>query len=233
VTDDRTLLTRLAGELHRQADQESTVQTALRHVLEIVPDADAVSVTVRSRRTGTLTTIASTGEPATSADAAQNELDEGPCVEAAPDQHWHRSGDVATDARWPQWGPRVAQLGIASVLSVPMSFEGLPAGAINLYAVRPGAFDSPDVAEFAALYAAHLAMAVGIARKTEGLQTAMHSRHRIGIAQGILVATYDLSVEQSFALLRRYSSTTNTKINALAEDIIKRRTLPGFENDGS
>ena len=48
----------------------------------------------------------------------------------------------------------------------------------------------------------------------------------IGLAQGILMQIYDLSVDQSFELLVRYSSHSNTKLSEVAEHVVEHRALP-------
>ena len=46
-------------------------------------------------------------------DALQHELSEGPCLDALRKDHTVASDNLATDARWPRWGPQVAeQLGL-------------------------------------------------------------------------------------------------------------------------
>ena len=72
----------------------------------------------------------------------------------------------------------------------------------------------------------HATNALNSARLVSGLQTAVHSRHLIGVAQGILMATYDLTMDQSFELLRRYSSQTNTKIRDVAQHVVDTGALP-------
>ena len=72
----------------------------------------------------------------------------------------------------------------------------------------------------------HATNALNSARLVSGLQTAVHSRHLIGVAQGILMSTYDLTMDQSFELLRRYSSQTNTKIRDVAQHVVDSGSLP-------
>ena len=64
---------------------------------------------------------------------------------------------------------------------------------------------------------------------SSGLRTALHSRHMIGVAQGILMQLYELNMDQSFELLRRYSSHTNTKLGEVAEYVVANRALPDDE----
>lgn len=221
---DAVRLTELVSEIRAQDDEHAALEVVLKRIAEIVPDADFVSVTVR--RNGSTETVASTDERADRADAAQYRLGEGPCLAAAIEEQWFRSGDVERDPRWPHWGPEAAAEGARSILAVPLLIEGQLVGAINMYSTRLSGFGDADEIEFATLYAVHVAQVVAAEREIAGLQTAMQSRHTIGAAQGILMERYGLGLEEAFAILRRYSSTTNTKLSEVAALIVRTRQLP-------
>lgn len=59
-----------------------------------------------------------------------------------------------------------------------------------------------------------------------GLETALHSRHSIGMAQGILMSRYGISQESAFEVLKRYSSHTNTKLREVAHLVVEMKGLP-------
>lgn len=59
----------------------------------------------------------------------------------------------------------------------------------------------------------------------------MESRHLIGVAQGILMHTYDLDLDRSFELLRRYSSHTNTKLRDVARHVVDHGRLPAASSN--
>lgn len=224
VTLDAERLTSLVSEMRAQSGESATLDIVLKRLTEIVPDAHSVSITLR--RGDHTETIASTDGQADRADAAQYELEEGPCLEAAAEDQWFRSGDIEHDQRWPRWGPAAAALGMRSILAVPLLVEGQLVGAINMYSGDVGAFDDLAEIDFAALYAVHIARTVATEREIAGLQTAMHTRHVIGAAQGILMERFGVGLDESFAILRRYSSTTNTKLNEVAGLIVATRRLP-------
>jgi AmiR/NasT family two-component response regulator len=69
------------------------------------------------------------------------------------------------------------------------------------------------------------------ARLVSGLQTAVQSRHLIGVAQGILMNRYELTLEQSFEVLRRFSSQANIKLRDLATTVIEHRRLPDLDSE--
>ena len=218
----------LSRDLFGAPHEEPTTDAVLRRALEVVRSSQHASVTMR--RGGATQTVASTSDLASECDRLQHELGEGPCVDAALEQEPFVAGDLDRDPRWPTWGHRVAELGVHSVLSVQLSTPSEVLGALNLYAERRRAFDRDDV-DAALIFTTHAANALGTARLVTGLQTAMESRHLIGVAQGILMHTYDLDLDRSFELLRRYSSHTNTKLRDVARHVVDHGRLPAASSN--
>lgn len=91
---------------------------------------------------------------------------------------------------------------------------------MTLYSHRRMAWDEHNY-DVALLYATHAALALDAAQVITGLRTALGSRHRIGVAQGILMQRHGLSLQQSFGVLKRFSNDTNTKLSDLAGDIVR------------
>ncbi|MBI4899721.1 MAG: GAF and ANTAR domain-containing protein, partial [Actinobacteria bacterium] len=150
----------------------------------------------------------------------------GPCIQVADTGGWLRSGDVGTDARFPVGGPRAAEVGVGSLLSVSVTEREEPLGALNLYSDEPGAFVDRDVVDLALVYATHATTALSSARRATTLRAAVRSRHVIGMAQGIAMERYDIDQHQSFELLRLLSSTTNVKQRDIANQIAETRAFP-------
>jgi hypothetical protein len=50
------------------------------------------------------------------------------------------SGSLGGDQRWPQFGSRVARLGVHSVVSLPLVTNAGVLGAMNVYAHQKNAF---------------------------------------------------------------------------------------------
>ena len=65
------------------------------------------------------------------------------------------------------------------------------------------------------------------AQHEQTLWEAIDSRHQIGQAQGILMERYNLSADQAFAVLRRYSQEQNRKLREVANEVVSTRHLPG------
>ena len=77
----------------------------------------------------------------------------------------------------------------------------------------------------AQVIADHAAVAVANARTESTLWQAIEARKLIGQAQGILMERFDLTDEQAFAVLRRYSQDSNIKLRDVAQRLISTRNL--------
>lgn len=209
------------------SEERPTLQSVVERAVDVVPACDWATVTMRKRRNRT-ETVASTGEIATSADELQYELGEGPCLSAVHESEPRLSNHLGDSRDWPRWGPRAAELGVHSLLGIQLATPDEVIGALNLYSGQPAAFTRDDI-DIAVIYATHATNALTAARMATGLRTALHSRHMIGVAQGILMQVYELTMEQSFELLRRYSSHTNTRLSDVAEHVVEHRALPDYD----
>jgi len=170
-------------------------------------------------------TAAATDPIIEAADRLQTELGEGPCLQAIWDEETFVVGDTACDPRWPLFGPKVAALGLRSILSVRLHSGDQTLGAINFYCTDVRVFDRDDIA-VAQIFAQHASVALATVKREEGLRIAIDSRHLIGQAQGILMERFSLSADKAFAVLRRYSQDNNIKLRALAEEVVRTRELP-------
>ena len=117
---------------------------------------------------------------------------------------------MSTDERWPRWQTAAANAGIGSALHVPMRASDRKTGVLSLYNSEPKAFTVDDEA-IAHILARHASVAVATARQ-EAMAQAVDARKLVGQAMGILMERFDIDGDQAFAVLRRYSQDTNTKL---------------------
>lgn len=82
---------------------------------------------------------------------------------------------------------------------------------------------SVDIAE---IFLRHVDQAVQCVVTRDTLQQAVAGRHRIGIAQGIVMTRHQLSAEQAFAVLQQRSQHTNVKLRTVADQVIRTGELP-------
>ncbi|HET9562460.1 MAG TPA: ANTAR domain-containing protein [Propionibacteriaceae bacterium] len=91
------------------------------------------------------------------------------------------------------------------------------------YATGPGTL-SPytDIAE---AFAHHASLALGAAMERDNMNRAVAARHRVGLAQGILMTRRQLTAGQAFALLKRESQNTHVKLRTIAQRVIQTGDL--------
>jgi GAF domain-containing protein len=155
----------------------------------------------------------------------QMDAHEGPLVEAMRGRTPILIRDTATDDRWPEWAGRVRELGVRTVLDVPLTTSTGTIGVLGLYSTKPDAFDTDDEA-IAHILARHASVAVANARHDESMAQAIDARKLVGQAMGILMERYGIDADRAFAILRRYSQDTNTKLRDVAHELIETRKLP-------
>lgn len=180
----------------------------------------AVSLSV-DRRRHLVETPAASDELVLRADELQYQYKEGPCLSALWTDGVYLSPDVERDERWPSWGPRAAELGLRSVLSLRLATDESILAALNLYSEDLDGFDGVDI-DLAHTLATHAGMALAASHKIQMLETAMSTRHTIGMAQGILMQRFGLGQEQAFRVLVRYSQDHNEKLREVASRIVQR-----------
>ena len=104
--------------------------------------------------------------------------------------------------------------------------EGSPRQPVRLvwYSRRPASLSSyADVAE---AFAHHASLALGAVTVRDNLNRAVAARHRVGLAQGILMTRRQLTAVQAFALLKRESQNTRVKLRTIAQTVIQTGDLP-------
>ena len=198
--------------------------------LAMVPGVEQASITER-RSTG-FRTMGATGDVATRGDDIQYELNSGPCVDAILNSTVFRTGDIANDPRWPEFGRRAhAETGASSMLSFRLFYETdvdrERLTGLNLYSTQAEAFDdvSQSIATVLATHGAQTLAAATAREKAAQLERALINGREIGMAIGVLMATHKITQDNAFALLRVVSQNTNRKVAELARDVIETGTL--------
>ena len=216
-------LAHISEQLAANKEQAPTVEEIASQAQAFVPGCDVASLTLRRR--GRWETLGSTDPLADDADALQYALSEGPCLDAARDDPVWVSNRLGSDPRWPRWGPEAETLGIRSVVSIRLRGPDQVYGSLNLYGREEESFDH-EGRDLAAIFGVHAAIALHASTQITGLENALTSRHRIGLAQGMLMERYGLSEVTSFEALKRLSSHTNRPLRDIAHDVVATGRLP-------
>lgn len=215
-------LVRMAVDLHEQPDVEQTAERFLEYVLTTLATRHASVVLIH--RGGRLEPAVSTDTLVEEADRLQLELGEGPSYDAVQTERSVLSGDASVDDRWPRWSAKMTAVALRSVLSVRLGTPSQAIGVLNLFDPAKDRFGEAD-GSTAQLLADHAAVAVANARSESSLWQAIESRRLIGQAQGILMERFELTGEQAFAVLRRYSQDNNVRLREVAQRLVRSRKL--------
>lgn len=212
-----------AASLTTTRDFDDTAEHLINYAVSAVGAGFGGITLLRPR--GQLETIGATDRLVEELDAAQYELRQGPCVDAATEARSSVSGSLDTDPRWPVWGPEAASRGVLSILSAEIHSHGQRIGALNVYGHGRDVFSVADV-ELAGVLAIQAAPLMAVLTSEAGLRQALETRTLIGQAQGMLMERFGIQSEQAFSVLRRYSQDTNTRLSDVAEQVVTSRDLP-------
>ena len=213
----------LATELHDSDGVEQTVDAVVEFALRAL-SCDYAGVVFVAR--GGRPEIAAVTDPAV-ATVYQYQIDggDGPLVESLRDGVMVHVRDAKLDPRWPRWSEVVSELGIHSVLHLPLVVGDRTGGVLSVFSATPAAFTEDDEA-VAHILARHAAVAVSTAREEESLAHAVDARKLIGQAMGILMERFDLDEDRAFEVLKRYSQDGNIKLREVAQQLVDTRKLP-------
>jgi GAF domain-containing protein len=205
-------------------DVEGTLQAITHAAVTSVPGTleCGVSLVLERRR---VESRAPTGQLPREIDQLQEDLMEGPCLDAVFEHTTVRIDDIRDETRWTRFSAAAAERGLGSLLSFQLFVTGDNLGALNLYAAEPHAFDE-ESESVGLVFASHAAIALAGAQQEERLRTAIASRDLIGQAKGILMERFRITADQAFRVLVGASSRTNRKLVGIAEELCATGELP-------
>lgn len=211
--------------LTRAGDVDDLLVTLCERGAEILPAMFAGVLLIGEDRR--LTTVAASQHEVKALEAFQLQNHEGPCFEAVDGRRRVVAEDIGDHAaRWPGFVERAQQLGVRSVLGLPLFVGSDALGGLNFLRSTVGPFSDEAVATAEAL--ADLA-AFGIAsgralgdsdRVVDQLQHALDSRVVIEQAKGMLAERAGVSVAYAFEGLRRRARDHNRRLRDVCEDFI-------------
>ena len=208
---------RRLSEALAPGDLDRTLERITAAAVEVLPDVAYASITVK-HADGQLETFAPTAPVILDLDAAQYELQEGPCYEAASDSVHVAAPYMADDVRFPEYAPVAVAAGIGAQAGIRLFDAPASNGALNLYSTRAGAFE--DLTALGQLFAHHAAVALAYARQIDQLQEAVRTRQLIGQAVGVTMERFDLTDARAFGFLTRLSQDNNVKLRVVAQRVL-------------
>jgi hypothetical protein len=213
------VMTEVAESLQLPVDLDEALPRITRSAADAIPGIDHASISVTSKG-GRIQTLAPTDPVAVRADELQYQLREGPCLEATLTESVLQVDDLATDLRWPVYGPKAAAtVGIGSQLAFQFRAEPHARGALNLYADQPHAIDL-ETRQLGEMFAGLVAIALGWGRQDATMNQALATRNMIGQAVGIVMERYRLDPDRAFAFLVRTSQNGNVRLREVAAALV-------------
>lgn len=144
-------------------------------------------------------------------DELQTELQQGPCLTTLREPPNVSIADTEADQRWPAFAARATELGIRSVLSLPLLVEHDSLVTFNLYACTPNAFTDTDET-IVRMLTTHVAEALQETDDWDHLSRTVARNAVIEQAKGVLMARDTLTDAQAFDQLSRTSRLTGIEL---------------------
>jgi transcriptional regulator with GAF, ATPase, and Fis domain len=175
--------------------------------------------------------VAASDERGTIVEKLQEQIGEGPCLDAFEEGDPTLAADLAADARWPTLGPLAGEHGIHAVLGVPVRLDDSPVGTLNVYSSRYHEWDDGEIEAiqaFARIVASVLRGAIDAhvqGKLTTQLQYALDRRIVIEQAKGILMEREGLPAEAAFERIRRHARSSRERVADVARRVVEGETL--------
>jgi transcriptional regulator with GAF, ATPase, and Fis domain len=187
---------------------------------------------------GALHVMAATTESAEHIEALQVQADEGPAIKAFHGGEVVVVLDIEDCTQWPRFQEIALRNGYQAVHAIPLRVGENPLGAMCLFSYRRGNLNEVDalagqaLADIASIgimnyrsYAKHETI-------VSQLQAALDSRVLIEQAKGVIASTQGVSIDEAFALLRRFARDRGLRIHDVAARVISAKGL-GVSEDQS
>lgn len=119
---------------------------------------------------------------------------------------------------------------LCSLLSMPLVFKGQVIGVLNCYTVKPHRFSPSEIriirsiANQAAIVIENFRLVV----ESQVIQEELESRKLIERAKGILMKKENLSEQEAYKLIRKYSMDKRKSMREVAEAVLLREEMQHF-----
>ncbi|MEW2808294.1 GAF and ANTAR domain-containing protein [Streptomyces massasporeus] len=207
-------LTAASQQLHETLTPHTTLRTAVRLAVHLMPGAEHAGISVIERG-NKLRTLAWTDEVVRSAESRYTGREQ----HGLWDQLWNSPVARITDSEADDGWDVLAALGLRSALSLRLRADRRRLTVLTAYARKPGAFDE-EATRVGRLFSTHVGIALDSATVREQLTEAMHTRDLIGQATGILMERQGIDATAAFESLVRASQRENVKLRDLARRIV-------------
>jgi GAF domain-containing protein len=226
------LTSSISGLAQLTADDGGGLETALEHVVDETSrifSVDGAGLLLVGEG-DVLRYVAASSERGRIVETLQEQVDEGPCVDAFEQGEPVLAADVASDRRWPLFGPLAGKQGVHALLGVPVELEG-PVGTLNVYASHRQEWDDGEVEAiqaYARIVASVLRSSVEAhlqGKVTEQLRYALDRRIVIEQAKGILMEREGLTAGAAFERIRGRARSNRERVIDVAKRLVAGEPL--------
>jgi transcriptional regulator with GAF, ATPase, and Fis domain len=237
---DEQRLTRLLTALHATSSDTAVLQRICT-VCADVARLDGAGLSRISK--GHHEVLAASGPQASSIEALQVTLAEGPCVDVVAHARPHLEPDLTSPdarARWPRFADAAVDQGVTAVFAFPLMRRGAAIGALDVYARRRGDLiadayaDAVLLADLATLAVDHhdagpTIPSVGLVAETSEPWAYPAVVHQ---ASGMVAARLGIHVDEALLRLRAHGFVSGKTVAELSRDVVERRTqIESWSND--
>lgn len=220
VTLGRALVA-LADTLVAEFDSVEYLYTLAEHCVQVL-DASAAGVLLMNG--SKLETAAASSHEVRVLEVLESQERQGPCIEAYETGAPVSERDLAGNRqRWPEFGPRAAELGYRCVHARPLRLRDERLGALNVFWSRPAQFDAADelvvkaLADMSSIGLVHERALSAAHDQIHHLRRALENRAVVEQAKTLLAERLGADPGDAFDWLRRYARNRNYQLRDVAQ----------------
>jgi len=230
VFDQRTFLRTVSAataDLVRAYDTQNMLDNLCARVTDVLGlSGSGVTLQVDGR----LTFVTALDERVAEIERVQEAAQEGPCVDCSGSGTVVVVSDIeAGRSRWPRYTEAALEHGLRAAAGIPMTLEGKPVGALNLYSLEPREWPEEDLeaaqvlADIATAYLVNASKLRQQEQLSEQLSEALASRVVIEQAKGMVAASSGVPLDEAFQRIRAWARNHNQPLRGVARDVVDGR----------
>lgn len=222
--DPATVFAALAEIIYQGSDASQMYAALCVAATLIVPGCDHASLLIRSN--DQYITVGASDRLAQHVDDLERRAGDGPCIDAIEEETPQIEPDLTKPGAWPNFSARLLEeTPVRGAMGFRLMIDKRKGAALNLFSDAPNRFNTESAGR-AAVLAAFASVAINAVAKGQdaaSLRQGLFSNREIGKAVGMLMLLHNVSENEAFDLLRRYSQSLNVKLAEVARRVIDNR----------
>jgi hypothetical protein len=215
------LFQQLSQLVYAADDFEGVYDAIVNAAPVLVEGCDHASLMLK--RGSTFITVAASDDVARQIDSLENQIGEGPCLDAIEDETVYHDANLNDGSPWPNLDQRVmAETPVRGMAGFRLRADNEKHGALNLFSDTPGGLTATSVDQGIVLASfTTVALRAYHDRHTaQTLRDGLRSNREIGKAVGLLMAFHKISDDDAFDMLRKASQDMNIKLAEVARQVV-------------